>query len=42
MLEAFETLKTANGGEDFTGWHDSFHPAIAKIRAAIKAAEAIL
>lgn len=35
LLEALLSLKTANGGNDFEGWHPSFHSAIKKANAAI-------
>lgn len=41
LLDAIKALKTANGGEDFTQWHESFQPAISLMRAAIHKAESL-
>ena len=35
MLSALNALRTANGSNDFEGWHPSFREAIEKARAAI-------
>lgn len=35
LLEALQALRTANGANDFNGWHSDFDEAIAKARAAI-------
>lgn len=35
LLDALIALKTANGGDDFNGWHEGFDSAIEKARAAI-------
>lgn len=37
MLEALKAIRDA--GNDFTGWHPKFRPAIEQIRAAIEKAE---
>ncbi len=42
MLAALEALKTANGSDNFTGWHESFAPAIALANAAIAKARGTL
>lgn len=39
LLEALEALKTANGANNFQGWHSSFEEAIAKANAAIAKAK---
>lgn len=39
MLAALKALKTANGGNSFTGWHDSFKEAIEMANEAIMMAE---
>ena len=35
MLSALNALRTANGADDFEGWHPSFREAIEQARAAI-------
>jgi hypothetical protein len=35
LMEALLALKTANGAEDFNGWHPGFADAISKANAAI-------
>lgn len=38
MLEALIALKTANGSNNFDGWHESFKDAIKKANEVIKKA----
>jgi hypothetical protein len=35
LLDALIALRTANGGDNFNGWHQGFDSAIEKARAAI-------